>query len=148
MWKQRSPAGSPDGRATSRRDTGLRRRRRRRALRARRRHRREHWTYGQGPIESQPTYADGIVYFTSGENRIYAVDAHKGTWKWQYDRESPESFTIRGYAAPLVVDGRVYAGFSDGYLACLSAATGDVIWARSLAGEATRFMDVDSTPRF
>ena len=108
------------------------------------------WVYDlKGPVESQPTYADGIVYFSSGENRIYALDAHKGAWKWQYDRESPENnFTIRGYAAPLVLNGRVYAGFSDGYLACLTASGGDVIWARSLAGEATRFMDVDGTPTF
>ncbi len=106
------------------------------------------WVYDvKGPVESQPTYADGMVYFASGENRVYAVDAHKGTWKWQYDRESPENnFTIRGYAAPLVLNGRVYAGFSDGYLACLTASSGDVIWARSLAGEATRFTDVDGTP--
>jgi outer membrane protein assembly factor BamB len=105
------------------------------------------WQYEiKGPIEQQPSYADGVVYFTSGENRIYAVDADKGAWKWQYDREAPDSFTIRGYAAPLVWHGRVYVGFSDGYLACLQAATGDVVWARSLAGDATRFMDVDSTP--
>jgi len=107
----------------------------------------ERWKYEvKAPVESQPTYAEGMVYFTSGENRIYALDAQHGAWKWQYDRESPESFTIRGYAAPLVYNGRVYVGFSDGYLACLSGSTGDVIWARSLAGEATRFMDVDSTP--
>jgi outer membrane protein assembly factor BamB len=107
----------------------------------------QHWAYElRGPVESQPVFQDGLLYFTSGENRIYALDAHSGKWKWQYDRESPESFTIRGYAGPLVTNGRVYVGFSDGYLACLSAATGDVAWARSLAGDATRFMDVDGTP--
>jgi outer membrane protein assembly factor BamB len=42
----------------------------------------------------------------------------------------------------------VYVGFSDGYLAALSAATGEVAWARSLGGEATRFVDVDSTALF
>lgn len=107
----------------------------------------ERWQYAiKGPIETQPVVAEGIVFFTSGENRIYAVDARTGAWKWQYEREAPESFTIRGYAAPMVWEGRVYVGFSDGYLACLQAASGDVIWARSLAGEATRFVDVDSTP--
>ena len=45
--------------------------------------------------------ADEVLYFTSGENRVYAVDSHKGAWKWQYDRESPEGFTIRGYGSPL-----------------------------------------------
>ncbi len=108
------------------------------------------WSYRvKGPVESQPTWSDGIVYFTSGENRIYALDSHKGVWKWQYDRESPEGLsTIRGYGAPLVVNGRAYVGFSDGYLACLAAGTGDVLWARPFGGEATRFVDVDSTPLY
>lgn len=107
----------------------------------------ERWRYSvKGPIDAQPTFSDGVVYFASGENRVYAVSSDKGAWKWQYDRESPESFTIRGHAAPLVYKGRVYAGFSDGYLAALSAGSGDVVWARGLGGEATRFIDVDATP--
>jgi outer membrane protein assembly factor BamB len=109
----------------------------------------ERWVYRtHGPIASLPVYSDGALFFTSGENRVYALDARTGAWRWQYDRESPDSFTIRGYPSPLVWNGRIYAGFSDGYLACLQASTGEVIWARSLAGEATRFMDVDSTPLF
>jgi outer membrane protein assembly factor BamB len=107
----------------------------------------ERWVYrAHGPIASQPVYAEDTIYVMSGENRVYAIDARTGKWKWQYDREAPDSFTIRGYPSPLVVGGKLYAGFSDGYLACLSAATGDVAWARSLAGDATRFMDVDATP--
>jgi outer membrane protein assembly factor BamB len=107
------------------------------------------WSYKvKGPIESQPVYSDGVVYFTSGENRVYALDARKGAWKWQYDREAPETFTIRGYGSPLVANGRVYVGFSDGYLACLQAGTGDVVWARPFGGEAVRFVDVDSTPLY
>jgi outer membrane protein assembly factor BamB len=109
----------------------------------------QRWVYrAHGPIASQPVYADDTLYVTSGENRIYALDARTGKWKWQYDREAPESFTIRGYPSPRVVGNRVYVGFSDGYLACLSTAGGDVLWARSLAGDATRFMDVDSTPLY
>jgi outer membrane protein assembly factor BamB len=109
----------------------------------------ERWVYrAHGPIASQPVYADDTIYVTSGENRVYAVEARTGKWRWQYDREAPESFTIRGYPSPLVVNGRVYVGFSDGYLACLSAGTGEVQWARSIAGDAQRFVDVDSTPTF
>ncbi|HXU72077.1 MAG TPA: PQQ-binding-like beta-propeller repeat protein [Polyangia bacterium] len=109
----------------------------------------ERWVYlAHGPIASQPVFAGDSLYVTSGENRVYAIEARTGKWRWQYDRESPDSFTIRGYPSPLVVANRVYVGFSDGYLACLSATTGDVAWARSLAGDATRFMDVDSTPLY
>jgi outer membrane protein assembly factor BamB len=107
----------------------------------------QRWVYHtKGPIQGVPVFDDGALYFTNGENRVYCLDAHDGTWRWQYDREAPESFTIHGFAAPLVYGGRVYCGFADGYLATLNAKTGDVIWARSLAGEATRFVDVDSTP--
>ena len=109
----------------------------------------QRWVYAaHGPIASQPVFAGDSLYVTSGENRVYALEARTGKWRWQYDREAPDSFTIRGYPSPLVVGNRVYVGFSDGYLACLSASTGDVSWARSLAGDATRFMDVDSTPLF
>ena len=37
-------------------------------------------------------------------------------------------------------------GFSDGFLVALGARDGDVLWARSLAGPAEQFMDVDATP--
>ncbi|MSP62452.1 MAG: hypothetical protein EXR72_19390 [Myxococcales bacterium] len=108
---------------------------------------RERWAYHtKGPIDGEPVYDDGLLYFTNGENRVYAIDAQSGAWRWQYDREAPESFTIRGFAGPLLFGGRAYVGFSDGYLATLNARTGDVIWARSLAGESARFSDVDSTP--
>jgi outer membrane protein assembly factor BamB len=107
----------------------------------------ERWVYRtKGPIGGEPVYDDGLLYFENGENRIYAIDAHSGAWRWQYDREAPETFTIRGSASPLLFGGRAYVGFSDGYLAALNARTGDVIWARSLAGESPRFNDVDATP--
>jgi outer membrane protein assembly factor BamB len=109
----------------------------------------ERWVYRtHGPIASLPVYQDGMLFFMNGENRIYSLDAKSGGWRWQYDRESPDAFTIRGYPSPLVLGDRVYAGFSDGYLGCLQASNGEVIWARSLAGESTRFMDVDSTPLY
>jgi outer membrane protein assembly factor BamB len=106
------------------------------------------WSYrARGPITARPVYAGGMVYFTSAENRVYALDAVRGTWKWQYDRESPDGFTIRGQGGPLVTGGRVYAGFSDGYLACLEARTGDIVWVRGLSAEsASHYVDVDSTP--
>ncbi len=109
----------------------------------------QRWVYHtRAPIASQPVYNEGNLFFTTGENRIYSLSARDGKWLWQYDREAPETFTIRGYPAPLVVNNRVYVGFSDGYLACLSAAGGDVLWTRLLAGDATRFIDVDATPLF
>jgi len=107
----------------------------------------ERWTYkAKGPVTGTPVFDEGTIYVTTGENRVYAIDAGSGAWRWQYDREAPETFTIRGVSSPLLYGGRAYVGFADGYLAALNARTGDAVWARSLAGDAQRFVDVDATP--
>src|SRR5207244_11528987 len=79
--------------------------------------------------------------------RVGALEAG-GKWRWQYDREAPEGFTIHGHAAPRALDGAVFAGFSDGYLVSLNGQNGEVIWAKSLAGTTDQFVDVDATPAF
>ena len=105
------------------------------------------WSYlCKGPIASTPVIAGKLIYFTSGENRIYALDRQTGAFKWQFDRESPDGFTVRGQSSPLYSDGRVFVGFSDGSLVALKAETGEILWTRSLAGDTSRFVDVDATP--
>ncbi len=107
------------------------------------------WRFGtKGTMEHAPIHRDGVLYFTTSENRMYAVTATEGRWKWQYERESPEHFTIRGFAGPALVDRNVCTGFSDGYVACVAADSGEVQWARSLAAVSDQFVDVDSTPVF
>src|SRR5204862_995045 len=73
------------------------------------------WTYrARGTIRVRPTYCEGLLFFTSGEGKLYAVDAKTGAWRWQYEREVPESFAIRGTSGALCSAGRVYSGFPDG----------------------------------
>ena len=105
------------------------------------------WTYrARGPIHTQPVLSGGLVYITSSEGRVYGLDVRTGKWVWQYEREIPEGFAIRGSSGVLPVGNRVYVGFPDGYLACLNAETGEVVWTRQLSGEVSRFTDVDGTP--
>ncbi len=105
------------------------------------------WKYStQGTITPRPVYYEGALLFTSSEGRVYSVDAATGKWRWQYDREAPEGFTIHGYSGVTVHRGAAFAGFSDGYLVSLKPSSGEVIWTRSLSGDATRFIDVDATP--
>ena len=99
-----------------------------------------------GPIRTQPTVAGGVVYTTTTAGRIYAHKLGTGKWIWQYERETPDGFAIRGGSGALYHGGRVYVGFPDGYLGCLQADNGELQWTRQLSGNATRFTDVDSTP--
>ena len=101
---------------------------------------------GKGAVLQPPVLAGELVLFASDADRVIALERETGKWRWQYERETPEEFTMRGHAGVTVVDDRVFAGFSDGHLVALTLAGGEVSWVRSLAGEAKQFMDVDSTP--
>lgn len=105
------------------------------------------WTASlSGPLRSAPAVAGGLVFSTTTAGRAYAHKLQDGKWVWQYEREPHEGFAIRGGSGPLVEGGRVYVGFPDGYLGCLRAENGEVLWTRQLSGNATRFVDVDGTP--
>ena len=105
------------------------------------------WSYrAKGAIERAAEVGGDAVYFATAADRVIALDAATGKWRWQYERETPEGFTIHGYAGPKLFGDDVLAGFSDGYLVSLNGASGEVVWARSLASASDQFVDVDSTP--
>jgi outer membrane protein assembly factor BamB len=100
----------------------------------------------KGAIDHPPDIGESGLYLATSADRVFAVDPADGKMRWQYERETPEGFTIHGYAAPRQ-DGRsVYAGFSDGYVVALQAESGDLLWSRSLAAASEQFVDVDASP--
>lgn len=105
------------------------------------------WTYrGKGPMDRRPAIGSQGLFLTTASDRLIAIDPETGISRWQYERETPEGFTIQGYGSPLVAKDRVLAGFSDGYLVALQADSGALIWARSLAAASEQHVDVDATP--
>jgi outer membrane protein assembly factor BamB len=110
------------------------------------------WSYrGKGAIERPAAFggkgaAGGLVFVGTAADRVFALEATTGKWRWGYERETPEGFTIHGYSGPRLGDGRIFAGFADGFLVSLAAGTGEVQWARSLAAASDQFVDVDAPP--
>lgn len=100
----------------------------------------------KGAIAHGPDIAPDSLYLATAADRVFAVDPADGKVRWQYERETPEGFTIHGSAAPRRHGEAVYAGFSDGYLAALRADSGELVWSRSLAAASDQFVDVDATP--
>ena len=100
----------------------------------------------KGVILQPPVFADATVFFSNDRDQVFSLDAETGRWRWSYDRESPEGFTVAGHGRPLFHEGNLYLGFSDGRLVCLGARGGDVRWSRSLTGGAKEYVDVDATP--
>lgn len=106
------------------------------------------WAYDCGEeLVTVPVLAEGLVLVASQSATLYAIGATDGKWLWQYRRTPPAGFILRGASTPLVRDGVVYLGFSDGHAAALEAKTGAALWDRVLS-TGTQFIDVSSTPGF
>lgn len=108
----------------------------------------EVWTFdAKEELVTPPTVADGLVLVSSQADTVFAVDEATGAWKWQYRRDLPSGFTIRGAARPVVDDGIAYTGFADGHLVALGLEDGVARWERRLSvSGGTQFLDVDTGP--
>lgn len=105
------------------------------------------WTYrARGAIEQPPSSNDKAVFLATAADKLYALQPKTGALLWQYERDTPEGFTIHGHAGPSAAGERVFSGFTDGFLVSLGAASGEVLWTKSLASTSDQFVDVDSTP--
>ena len=79
------------------------------------------WSASHGPagIDSTPTVAAGVVFFGNGYgNNAVAFDARTGHLLWT----SGGSITGHVFAAPTVVNGKVYVAMLSGYLAAFGPA--------------------------
>ena len=67
--------------------------------------------------------ADGRVFFGSSvTNEVCAIETASGTVAWTFFTEGPVRF------APTVAGGRVYVGSDDGFVYCLAAESGALLW--------------------
>jgi outer membrane protein assembly factor BamB len=81
-----------------------------------------------GWAEGNPAVEGGNIYLVSrnqyGENKIFCLQADTGQYLWNYtDCYWPFN--------PVVSDGMVYFGALDGYVRCLNALDGTLIWSFS-----------------
>lgn len=108
----------------------------------------EVWKYdAKEELVTSPSVGEGVVVVTSQADTVFAVDEATGAWKWQYRRDTPPGFSVRGAARPTIADGLVYAGFADGTLVALGLNDGVQRWERKISVTGgTQFLDVDTQP--
>ncbi|NOX52897.1 MAG: PQQ-binding-like beta-propeller repeat protein [Planctomycetes bacterium] len=69
------------------------------------------------------TIAGGRVYFgSSADHKVYAIRLDTGQPCWSFFTEGPVRF------APTISEGRVFVASDDGWLYCLSATDGKLLW--------------------
>ncbi len=95
------------------------------------------WTLSTGVLEghqSPPIVNDGVMFVTTPQAQVIAVDAKTGEQLWRYKRQLPEDLTQlhptnRGVA---LLGDRVYVATVDDFLVALDAKTGKEIWAKEV----------------
>ncbi len=102
------------------------------------------WTFSTGSgggHESPPIVNDGVMFITTPGNQVLALDARAGDLLWIYRHELPEDLvayhdTNRGVA---LYGDKVYTAALDARVVALDAATGEVLWDRSVADNASGY---------
>jgi outer membrane protein assembly factor BamB len=85
-----------------------------------------------GPTRSDPTIADGRLFITTIDDKLFALSVDDGRTLWSH--QAPTAATsLLGQPAPAYADGIVVGGFGSGELAALRADSGGVAWTDSLA---------------
>ena len=83
-------------------------------------------------LEVTPIVQDGVMYVTSGNDDVFALDARTGALIWEHKSGIDQNITTvccgwdnRGVA---IGEGKVFLGQLDGNFVALDAATGDLLW--------------------
>lgn len=101
-------------------------------------------------ILASPVIDGNIAVARTGDGKIYGLSAFDGSRKWTISRQLPK-LTLRGESRPVLTQGVVFAGFSDGNLAALQAETGRALWDFPITfargtNDIDRLSDVDTNP--
>jgi alcohol dehydrogenase (cytochrome c) len=85
----------------------------------------------QGSFQGGPLVYNGLLYTTSAFG-IFAIDAATCKKRWSYQHPHGEQMGQRNNKGAAIADGRVIRGTPDGHLIALDAATGALLWDRSI----------------
>ncbi|HEX6893609.1 MAG TPA: PQQ-dependent dehydrogenase, methanol/ethanol family, partial [Chryseolinea sp.] len=106
----------------------------------------------QRGLEATPIVVDGILYTSGAWGVVYALDAKTGEEIWRYDPDIDGNYARRACCDVVnrgvqVWKGKVYVGVLDGYLVCLDAATGKVVWKVDTITDRERFYTITGPPQ-
>ncbi len=99
-----------------------------------------------GPVPSSPAVDGGSLYILSYDGHLYALDAGNGGLKWKFATGGERRFEAKGIhglqpktqtipdvfdvylSSPVVAEGKVYFGSSDGNIYAVDAKEGELRW--------------------
>ncbi len=101
-------------------------------------------------IQATPIVMDGVLYYVSADNNVWAVDASTGETKWHYaaklDPVVTEVFYQSASRGVTVGRGKVYLGTLDGRMVALDQKTGKELWSTQLTNMREEYGALFSSP--
>ena len=84
----------------------------------------------QNGLQATPIVLDGVLYLSTSNNWVFALDAATGRLLWEY--HFPLSKAVPGYSnqnrGVAVAHGRVFLGTADNHMVALDQKTGEELW--------------------
>lgn len=104
----------------------------------------------KGEISSVPQSNGQVVAVQTMNGKLFALDAKTGADMWFFENPPP-LLTLRGSAAPVVMDAAIYAGFANGRLMAFNPNNGLILWEQRMAlpkgrSELDRMVDIHASP--
>src|SRR5262249_58999108 len=86
--------------------------------------------------QSPPIVNNGVMFVTTPQQQVFAINAKTGDLIWRYKKDLPEDLlqlhpTNRGVA---LLGDRVYLATVDAHVIALDARTGKVVWDTAVEG--------------
>ncbi|MFY0654934.1 MAG: PQQ-dependent dehydrogenase, methanol/ethanol family [Cyclobacteriaceae bacterium] len=102
-------------------------------------------------LEATPLVVDGIMYTSGAWGVVYALDAKTGAEIWRFDPPVDASYNRRACCDVVnrgvyVWKSKVYVGTLDGFLYCLDAQNGQVIWKVDTFNDRSSSYTITSAP--
>ena len=102
-------------------------------------------------LEATPIVVDGVMYTSGAWGAVYALDGKTGEQLWIYKPDVDPAYARRACCDVVnrgltVWEGKVYVGTLDGYLVCLDASTGSVVWQKDTFTDRTKGYTITSPP--
>ncbi|HEX8110946.1 MAG TPA: PQQ-binding-like beta-propeller repeat protein [Kofleriaceae bacterium] len=83
--------------------------------------------------ETGPIVINGVLYFTHNAT-TFAVDGATCREKWRHVRKAAPGVTLGNNRGVAFLDGKLFRGYSDGFVLAFDAASGKVLWEVQIVG--------------
>ncbi len=98
-------------------------------------------------VMTKPAVGTSKIFVATQNNSVFALDKSTGGIKWNASRAMPfSSLTIKGFSDPVLIDGKIYVGNTDGVVVVYAEESGKKISTIPLAAGRGQFTDIDATP--